>query len=40
MRLLVEGKQLPPIFRDHVLIGNYKDRKECHIEPKAMEIES
>ena len=20
-------------FRDHVLIGNFKDRRECHIEP-------
>jgi len=20
-------------FKDHPLIGNYKDRRECHIEP-------
>jgi mRNA interferase YafQ len=38
MRLLVEGKQLPSIFRDHVLIGNYKDRRECHIEPNWLLI--
>lgn len=32
MHLLVEGKALPPIFRDHILIGNYKNRRECYIE--------
>jgi len=24
---------LAPRFKDHMLIGNYKGRRECHIEP-------
>ena len=32
IRLLAEESPLPPKFRDHPLIGNYKDRRECHIE--------
>jgi mRNA interferase YafQ len=31
--LLAEEKLLPVKFRDHPLIGNYKGRRECHIEP-------
>jgi mRNA interferase YafQ len=31
--LLVEGKPLPPRYRDHPLIGNYKGHRECHIQP-------
>lgn len=38
IRLLVEEKPLPPNFRDHALIGNYKDRRECHIEPNWLLI--
>jgi mRNA interferase YafQ len=33
IRLLVEGKPLPPRYRDHPLIGNYKGHRECHIQP-------
>ena len=33
MELLVEEKSLPIKNRDHALIGNYKGRRECHIEP-------
>lgn len=33
MTLLVAGKPLAPNNRDHVLIGNYNGRRECHIEP-------
>ena len=29
--LLAEGK-LDPIHRDHKLIGNWRGRRECHIE--------
>ena len=32
IRALVHGEQLDPIQRDHKLIGNYKGRRECHIE--------
>ena len=33
LALLVEEKSPPERHRDHVLSGNYKDHKECHIEP-------
>ncbi|MET4692866.1 type II toxin-antitoxin system YafQ family toxin [Endozoicomonas lisbonensis] len=31
--LLIEEKPLAPKHRDHSLTGNYKDYRECHIEP-------
>ena len=33
MRHLIEEEPLDRKFRDHILIGNFKDRRECHIEP-------
>ena len=33
IRDLVEEKALAPRYRDHVLTGNFQDRRECHIEP-------
>ena len=33
LRLLINEGQLPQRNRDHKLIGNYKNRRECHIEP-------
>ncbi len=30
---LVDEKQLDTCYKDHKLIGNYKGRRECHIEP-------
>lgn len=33
MRLLVAGRPLPEKNKDHQLIGNYANRRECHIEP-------
>lgn len=33
MKLLLEGKKLPARNFDHVLTGNYNNRRECHIEP-------
>lgn len=33
LTLLISSKQLPVYFKNHKLIGNYKDRWECHIEP-------
>ena len=32
IRSLVEQEQLDAIHRDHELIGNWKGRRECHIE--------
>ena len=31
--LLAAGEQLPPKYKDHNLIGNYKGFRECHIQP-------
>jgi mRNA interferase YafQ len=33
MRDLVEEKPLDRKYRDHSLVGNFRDRRECHIEP-------
>ena len=33
MNLLIEEKKLPPKNRDHKLSGDYKDFRDCHIEP-------
>ena len=30
---LMQGKTLEPRYRDHSLRGEYKDCRECHIEP-------
>ena len=32
IRTILEGKKLDPIHRDHKLIGDYKGRRECHVE--------
>jgi len=33
IELLVNQKPLPQKNHDHQLLGNYKSRRECHIEP-------
>ena len=33
MLVLIEGKPLDRKYGDHVLIGNFTDRRECHIKP-------
>ena len=33
VRVLLAGKSLPPKNRDHPLKGNWKGRRDCHIEP-------
>ena len=33
VELLLKEKSLPEKYRDHPLSGNYKDHRECHIEP-------
>ena len=32
VRALIEGKRLDPLQRDHSLLGNYRGRRECHVE--------
>ena len=31
--ILAAGEALPPKYKDHNLIGNYKGYRECHIQP-------
>jgi len=31
--LLVEEKSLPPHYKDHALMGEWKQFRDCHIEP-------
>ncbi|MFH1760468.1 MAG: type II toxin-antitoxin system YafQ family toxin [bacterium] len=33
IRKLTNQEPLDIRFRDHKLIGNYKNRRECHVEP-------
>lgn len=33
VRLLLDGKPLQIKHREHSLTGNYKGRRECHIDP-------
>ncbi len=33
MESLIDKEPLEPRHRDHLLVGNYADRRECHIEP-------
>jgi len=33
LQALVRGEQLASEYRDHVLVGQYKGTRECHIEP-------
>ena len=33
LELLIEGKRLPPEFKDHPLRGNFAGSRDCHIEP-------
>ena len=33
IKLIVYRETLPEKYKDHMLIGNYTGRKECHIKP-------
>ena len=36
LTLLQSGERLPEKYKDHQLTGNYKDYRECHIEPDCL----
>jgi len=38
MRTLIAGQSPAQRYRDHFLTGNFKDRRECHIEPDLLLI--
>jgi mRNA interferase YafQ len=33
MASLIDEEPLAEFYRDHILAGTFKDRRECHIEP-------
>jgi mRNA interferase YafQ len=33
IRMLAAQERLPPKYQDHGLAGNFKDYRECHIQP-------
>lgn len=33
MSMLINEETLAPKYKDHKLIGDYKDHRECHLEP-------
>ena len=33
VNMLAGGEALPEKYRDHLLMGNYKGKHECHLEP-------
>ena len=33
LETLVEGEPLAAKYQDHVLVGQYKGTRECHVEP-------
>jgi mRNA interferase YafQ len=33
LNFLVSGTVLPHVYKDHILVGNWKDHRECHIKP-------
>ncbi|WP_442894701.1 type II toxin-antitoxin system YafQ family toxin [Bartonella sp. CB169] len=38
MQLLINKKQLPAVLKDHALQGNWKPRRDLHIEPNWLLI--
>jgi len=40
IELIFKEEALPIKFKDHKLIGNYKNHRECHIEPDFLLIYS
>lgn len=38
LTLLIEDKPLPENCRDHTLVGNWKNHRECHIKPDLLLI--
>lgn len=33
IEMLSSGQTLDPVYRDHPLSGNWKNHRDCHIEP-------
>jgi mRNA interferase YafQ len=33
IKVLIEEEELPSKYKDHILLGNYANTHECHIQP-------
>jgi mRNA interferase YafQ len=38
LKLLIADKKLPSRYRDHSLIGDWQDHRDCHIKPDLVLI--
>lgn len=38
LKLLVADKALPTRYRDHPLVGEWKDHRDCHLKPDLILI--
>lgn len=38
IEILANGQNLPEKYKDHLLKGNWKDYRECHIKPDLLLI--
>ena len=38
IKKLINEEHLDAVYKDHKLMGNYKGRRECHIEPDWLMI--
>jgi len=38
VQLLAEDQPLPEKHRDHVLLGNWREHRECHLKPDLLLI--
>jgi mRNA interferase YafQ len=38
LALLTVDEPLPPNYRDHALIGNWSDHRDCHLKPDLVLI--
>ena len=38
LKLLIADKKLPGRYRDHSLIGDWRDHRDCHIKPDLILI--
>ena len=38
IEMLANGQNLPEKYKDHLLKGNWKDYRECHIKPDLLLI--
>ena len=38
LNLLVDDQPLPDSCRDHALVGNWKNHRECHLKPDLLLI--